>query len=139
MSDESPENKPDPEPSAGAQGDAPPPSETESEGGDAVLDALWNKALESWNDDKVHRALLEHALRNEGLPVLAGRYRALKDDQEMGAIAKKRIDAIVIAATQIMMSMKTPKPTGNPLWLTASAVFVTLLVLGWVAYAVLKR
>ncbi len=48
-----------------------------------------------------HQAALTYALQTERLPDIAGRYRALLDDPEEGARAKKKIDGIVVAATQL--------------------------------------
>ena len=103
--------------------------------GDVILDTLWGRALEAWADEKVHTALLDFALRNGKLPDLAGRYRSVKDDAEKGAVAKKRIDGIVLAATQLMLAKKNPPPTKNPPWLTASALLLMIVLLGGLMYA----
>ncbi len=103
---------------------------------DAVLDALWARVLQAWDDDRTHAAALEHAVRAQVLPQLAGRYRALVEDPERGTFAKKRLDAIVVAATQMLMSMKTPKPGPTPLPITLSAVSVALILLSWLAWEV---
>lgn len=102
---------------------------------DVILDTLWGRALEAWDDDKVHAAMLEFALRNGKLPDLAGRYRSVKDDADKGAVAKKRIDGIVLAATHLMLAHKTPKPTKNPAWLTASALVLAVVLIGGLTYA----
>lgn len=111
---------------------------TEADDGksDAILETLWDRALEAWEEDKVHNALLDFALRRQKLPDLAGRYRKVKDDPKLGPRAQKRLDAIVIAATQMMMQAKTPKRTANPPWLTASAALVSFLLLSGLAYAI---
>ena len=101
---------------------------------DPVLDALWARVLEAWEQDKAHHAVLEHALRVQALPDLAGRYRALAEDPEKGPIAKKRLDAIVLAATQMLMSMKTPKPGKVPLPLTLTAFGIAVLLLSWLGW-----
>lgn len=106
---------------------------------DPIFDALWDKTLESWDDDKRHAALLEHALREKMLPDLAGRYKALRDDAEKGGIAKKRIDAILGAATQMLFAMKTPKPSKTPSWLFWSTLLTCAVMLMYVAYAMLHR
>jgi hypothetical protein len=103
----------------------------------SVLDALWSRALEAWDDDKPHQALLEYALKNEKLPDLAGRYRSLKDDPARRERAQKRLDALVLAATQMLMTMKTPPPTKNPLWLNASAGLIIVTLLLFLAYAMM--
>ena len=102
---------------------------------DPVLEALWKRVVEAWDDEKTHAALLDHALRAQLLPEIAGRYRALADDPEKGALAKKKLDAIVLAATQMLMSMKTPKPGKTPLPITLSAVGICALLLSWLAWA----
>lgn len=109
-----------------------PPAEEEAK--DPVLEALWKRLLEAWDDDKTHAALLDHAIRSQQLPEIAGRYRALSEDSEKGALAKKKLDAIVVAATQMLMSMKTPKPGKTPLPITLSAAGVAALLLGWLAW-----
>jgi hypothetical protein len=102
---------------------------------DPVLDALWKRVLEAWDDDRAHAALLEHAIHTQALPQIAGNYRQLVDDPERGARAKKKLDGIVLAATQMLMSMKTPPPGKTPLPITLSAVGVSVALLGWLAYA----
>ena len=119
-----------------APGDA---AEADVSGKDPILEALWVKALTAWDDEKVHAALLEAALRTQHLPELAGRYRALRDDAEKGEIARKRIDAIVTAATTMLFSMKTPRPTRTPAWLLLSALATCFVLLAYLAYAMLHR
>ena len=101
---------------------------------DAVFEALWKRALEAWDDDKPHAALLEHALKSEQLPDLAGRYRALERDPEKGARAKKKIDGIVIAATQMLMATKTPPRTKTPWQWSAAAALMFAIVCAWLVY-----
>jgi len=106
---------------------------------DAVMDALWQRALEAWDDDKPHHALLTAALQTERLPDLAGRYRKLLEDPEKGARAKRRIDAIVLAATQLLMATKTPPREKVPWQWTASAAVFFVLVVSFLAYKILFR
>jgi hypothetical protein len=113
-----------------------PESDTPDDRRDPVFEALWARVLEAWADDKTHTAVLDHALRVQALPELAGRYRALVDDPDKGTLAKKRLDAIVLAATQMLMSMKTPKPGKTPLPITLSAAGISLLLLVWLAWEV---
>jgi len=112
---------------------------TEVEATDPVLDALWKRVLEAWDDERTHAALLDHALRGQALPEIAGRYRALAEDPDKGALAKKKLDAIVVAATQMLISMKTPRPGKVPLPITLSAFGVCALLLAWLAWALWGR
>lgn len=107
--------------------------------GDPIFEALWEKTLESWDDDKRHAACLEHALREKLLPQLAGRYRALRDDPERAEMAKKRIDAILNAATQMLFTMKTPKPTKTPGWMWWSAFLTCVVMAMYLAYAMVRH
>lgn len=102
---------------------------------DPILDALWNRALTAWDDEKPHAALLEHALRAQALPELAGRYRSLADDPERAPLAKKKLDLIVLTATQSLLAMKTPPRARVPAAITLSAFGVCALLLGWLAWA----
>jgi len=106
---------------------------------DPVLDALWTRVLEAWEDDRTHAALLDHAMRTQTLPEIAGRYRALSEDGEKGPLAKKKLDAIVIAATQMLMSMKTPKPGKTPLPILLSAAGICVALLSWLAFELWGR
>ncbi len=108
---------------------------------DDGVETLWKRALDSWNDDKVHGALIEYAVRTENLPNVAGKYRALKDDTEKGERAKKQLDAIVVAATQMMLAQKTVRPERGkpPPWLTAVTALVCVTILAWLAVVILHR
>lgn len=108
--------------------------------GDALLERLWARVLEAWDDDKPHAALLEYALRTERLPDVAGRYRALKDDPAKGERAQKKLNGIVVAATQLLFAMKTPAaPKKGPWAMTLLAAIVCLAMLAWLTYAILLK
>lgn len=101
---------------------------------DVVFAALWTRVLASWDEDKPHQAALSYAIEHEMLPEIAGRYRKLFDDPEKGARAKKKVDGIVIAATQLMLATKTPSREKVPWTWTASAAVFMLLVISFLAY-----
>ena len=109
--------------------------EETTESPDAVFEALWAKTVESWDDDKPHQAILSHAIDKQLLPVLAGRYRKIKDEgSDKSARAEKKINGIVIAATQMMLATKTPAREKLPWQWTASAAFMFVLVMSFLAY-----
>lgn len=118
---------------------AVPEDDAPSGAPDVVFDALWKRVVENWDDDKPHQAILKFAIDTERMPDLAGRYRKLRDDPDRAARAQKKIDGIVIAATQMLMSMKTPPRTKTPWQWTVSVAFVCLVVLTWLSYKVLVR
>jgi hypothetical protein len=109
------------------------------EASDPILDALWQKVLDAWDDERTHAAALEHGVRSCALPSLASRYRALLSDPDKRDLARRKLDAIVIAATQMLVSTKTPSPGRVPLPITLSAFAVCVLLLGWLALAIWGR
>ena len=112
---------------------------SEPSAGDSLFDALWAKVLASWDDDKCHGAILEYSVTAEKLPDLAGRYRALKEDPSKAERAQKRLDAIILAATELMMSKRTPTNTTVPLPITLSVFGLFLAAVVFAAYAMLHR
>lgn len=113
--------------------------ELDSETSDAIFEALWGRVVEAWDEDKPHGAILEHALRSQKLPDLAGRYRKIQEtDEAKAARAQRKIDGIVVAATQLLMSTKTPARTKTPWTWTASIAIICLFVIGWLAYKLLR-
>jgi hypothetical protein len=111
----------------------------EDEVNDPLLEALWKRVLEDWDDDKTHAALLDHAVRTQLLPEIAARYRTLAGDPTRAEVAQKKINGILTAATEVLMSMKTPRPGKVPLPITLSAVAICLAVLSWLALALWGR
>ncbi len=105
---------------------------------DALFEALWARVLASWDEDKAHTVILEHALRSELLPELAGRYRAEKDVPGHEERAKKRLDAIVVAATQMLFAQRSPKADKPPWQLTAFVAVACVALLIWLALKVLR-
>lgn len=116
------------------------PTKDPDEAVDPIFESLWSRVLEAWDDDKAHAALLDYALRNERLPVAAGRYRALKDDPDKAARAQKKLDGIVVAATQMMLALKTPPARTKVPWqITLVAFVIMAFILTMIAYGMLGR
>jgi len=109
---------------------------TPSEGtSDELFEALWKRCLEAWDDEKPHAALLDHALKTQTLPELAGRYRKIKETEPDKAVrAEKKINGIVVAATQILMSQKTPPRTKTPLSWSLTLGLIVLITCAWLYY-----
>jgi hypothetical protein len=106
---------------------------------DPLLEALWMRVVEDWDNDKAHAALLDHAMRTRALPEIAGRYRAFASDPAKAELAQKKITVIMTAATEMLISMRTPRPGKVPLPITLSAVAICLAMLGWLALALWSR
>jgi hypothetical protein len=105
--------------------------------GDAIFDTLWDRVVENWNDDKVHGAMIEYAVRGQMLPELAGRYKELTNDPDKKERAQKRLNGVVMAATEMLMAMKTPaKPPSNKM-LNLVVLAIAVLMICYTAYRVI--
>jgi hypothetical protein len=102
----------------------------------AVLDALWTGVINGWDDDDRHRKFLDHAREVGALLEAARRYGSLRDDPERSPLAKKRLAAISLLATNELYATRTSRPTRKvPGWLVALAVIICVVLLGWAAWA----
>jgi hypothetical protein len=115
----------------------PSRASAEDDVGDPAFDALWARVVEAWGDDKPHGAIVEYAIRTHKLPELAGRYKGLTADPEKGERAKKRLDGVVIAATHLLYSTKTSKPTKTPWQWTLTVGLICAVIVSWLAYRIL--
>jgi hypothetical protein len=115
------------------------PSQANAEQADDAFDVLWARVLEAWEDDRTHAALREYAVRTQRLPEAARRYKAMKSDPARAELAQKRLDAIVLAATQMMFAMRTPPRGRIPLGIILSVLGICASVLAWVALLVMRR
>jgi hypothetical protein len=104
---------------------------------DPLLAALWKKVSDDWDNEAAHGAFLEHCIRTQNLPYAAGLYRAIKEENsERSEKAKKKIDAIVIAAMQMMNQAKTPADPRNNRWLSFVAFLISLGLLVYLFKAI---
>lgn len=124
--------------SAEAKLDAKDATAKGDEPADPIFEALWSRVVEAWDDDKTHAAVLDHALREQRLPDLAGRYRALENDAAKGERAKKKLGAIVVAATQMLFAMKTPARAKTPPVITIATALLCLATLAYLAFLILR-
>jgi len=108
-------------------------SSEESAGGDLIFDTLWKRTLEAWEDDKPHTAVLDYAMRTEHLPTLAGAYRSLLNDEAKKERAQEKLDALVAAATTLLMARKAPPRTKAPWQMTLLIAMVCVFSIGWLA------
>jgi hypothetical protein len=67
------------------------------------------------------------------MPELAGRSRAQKEVPGREERAKKKLDGIIVAATQMLMATKTDRAEKAPWQLTAVVGVICVIVLVWVA------
>lgn len=73
-----------------------------------MLDALWKKAVDNWDDDDAHRAFIDYCQAQDRLVEAAVRYRGMKGDHERGASAEKRLGAITVLAMAKLEALRSP-------------------------------
>ena len=102
---------------------------------DPVLEALWKKVLENWNDDAAHRAFIDYCQTQDRLVEAAVRYRGMKGDHERGASAEKRLGAITVLAMTKLEALRSPDRRGRnrSLAYVLIAVFIAATI-GLLAY-----
>ena len=107
--------------------------------GDPIFETLWENVVARWDEDKPHAAFLEYAISAKHMPDAAGRYRAMKFDPAKRAVAEKKIQAVIVAATFMLEEMRTKDPEKKNRVLTFVGFFVSLLLLGWLASIVFRH
>jgi hypothetical protein len=100
---------------------------------DERLDALWRAALDRWNVDATHNALLEAARTTGQLGKLAALYRAeserseRENDAARSASAKRRLGAITIVAMSEIDAQQSSNKLETPPATRQRAVLLLLL------------
>ncbi|SRR5258706_10904790 len=106
---------------------------------DPVLDALWNKVVDHWDDDDRHARFLQHCQATEQLAEAAARYASMRDDRDRGQVAKKRLDAVtVLATTSLLSATSTERVPMLPKWFTFVVLFLFSSLAGYVLLRALR-
>ena len=117
-----------------------PDGEGLTEADRVVLDALWSGVINDWEDDSRHTKFLDHARIAGALPEAARRYGRIKEDPERGDLAKRRLAAIALLATNDLYATRTGKPSKRlAQWVLAAGLAVCTALLGWAAWAFAGR
>lgn len=106
---------------------------------DPTLDALWTHVLEDFDAEARHNAVLAYAAQQQKLPELARLYRGERENPARTQICDKKMQGIVVAATMLLESAKTPKRASIPWSITLSAFAVAAILIGLLAHALLRR
>lgn len=81
-----------------------------------ALEILWKHVLDHWDDEKAHRAFLEHCREHDRLPEAAVRYRGMKGDHARGAVAERKLVAITALALARLESARSPDRRRQGRW-----------------------
>jgi hypothetical protein len=105
---------------------------------DEQREQLWKRVTTQWDDPGTHGAFLEYCQRSGALSDAASRYRGMAGDRERGPEAQRRLQAVVLLATQAMMVDRTPPRRGTPTWLTALIGVLCALGVGYTLSLMLR-
>jgi hypothetical protein len=103
---------------------------------DPALEALWKRVVDAWEDEAAHAAFLEHCRRAERLVEAAVRYRGMVGDHARSAVAKKKLDQVLILAmTELDLSrQKERKPAASHAASYTLIAFFVVATIGLLAY-----
>lgn len=99
---------------------------------DPVLEGLWKQVHDDWDNDRAHEAFLQHCHESSQLGEAAARYRPFRDDEIRGPRAKKRLEAIALLATHVLLSQRKEPGRKLPKWLTGAVAVTCAIVVAWV-------
>ena len=80
---------------------------------DPVLEALWKKVVDDWEEERVHSAFLEHTRSTNQLLEAAVRYRGMVGDHARGPSAEKRLQVIAVLAMAALETQRSAPPRGR--------------------------
>ncbi len=100
---------------------------------DPVLEGLWKKVVDHWEDDATHGAFLQYCQTADRLLEAAVRYRGMAGDRARGPSAEKRLGAIALLAMAKLESQRASVRAGyrnaSRIVLIAFFVLSTLVLL----------
>ena len=105
---------------------------------DEQRELLWKRVVDRWDDDAAHGVFLEYCQRSGSLSDAAARYRGMAGDRDRGPEAQRRLQAVVLLATQAMMAQRSSPPRGSPPWLLALVVLLCLSGVGFTLLQLLR-
>lgn len=91
---------------------------------DPILEVLWKKVLDDWEDDAAHGAFLSHCQDTQQLPEAAARYKGMTGDHERGPGAEKRLGGVALLAMASLQHEPRPDPSKAPRFI---ALLVSIL------------
>jgi hypothetical protein len=98
---------------------------------DPVLEALWKRTIDHFDDESAHAAFIDHCQATRQLLEAAVRYRGMAGDHARGKIAARRLAAISALALADLETARTPERRG--LALLVRLVLIVLFLGGSVA------
>lgn len=99
------------------------------------IDEAWNALLSQWQREDQHRAFVALASALERLPDAASRYRALRDDTDLGEGARRGLERVLAAAMATLSPDRHDAAPPRSNYLLAGAALACL----WIATPVIAK
>ncbi|MFO0624509.1 MAG: hypothetical protein U0325_02750 [Polyangiales bacterium] len=99
------------------------------------LDTAWHELSANWDAEERHRSFVALAAALDRLPEAASRYRALRDDPERGAGARRGLEKVLGAAMARLSAERREAPPARSNYLLA----LTALGCLWIGTLVIAR
>jgi hypothetical protein len=103
-----------------------------------MLEALWKKVLDHWDDDAAHGKFLEYCQTSEQLAEAASHYAGMRGDRERGAAAQKKLEAVSLLATSSLLASKSDRLPRLPKWFTVAVLLLFSALGGYVLLRALR-
>lgn len=102
---------------------------------DPVLELLWKRVLDEWDDEAAHSAFLDYCQKSDRLVDAAVRYRGMAGDRDRAQVSEKKLKAVaILAMTRLevarLSDRSPPSRVGSYLLIT----FFLVASLGLLAY-----
>ncbi len=94
---------------------------------DDPIETAWRALLPAWDDDARHKSFVALAQSLGRLPDAAARYRGVRDDEALGANARRGIDQVLKVAMLTLTPPRRSAPPPKGVW-AAAVSFAMLLV-----------
>ena len=102
---------------------------------DPALEALWKRVIDAWDEDATHAAFLEHCRQSGQLVEAAVRYRGMAFDHARAAVAKKKLNAVLLLAmAELDVSRRTERRPASHAASYALIAFFVAATIGLLAY-----
>lgn len=102
---------------------------------DPVLEALWKRVLDAWDDDATHAAFLDYCQKSDRLVDAAVRYRGMTGDRSRAPVAEKKLKAVaVLAMTRLEVARQGERRPPARTFSYVLIGFFLLATLGLLAY-----
>jgi len=104
---------------------------------DPVLDALWKRVLDRWEDESAHSCFLDYCQQQNCLVEAAVRYRGMSADRDRHESAEKKLKAVTLLAMSQLEATRSEPPDAarsRAPYAMAALMLLIAATLGLLAY-----